>query len=241
MPEEDSSKQIKAGLPHIPYTIHIKDETTAVVKLLTDVKTEELERGKNSLPRWYKEGDSTGDVEIKKDGTVAGYLAIPLGNVIEANGEEVKATVSGYSDAVEGKTVVLGKAVSNGSTMIDTSLISKKSFDGELVAGDILIKETVAGSINVDDVITLKVNSGFEFDTSVSQASLAVKNPLKPGSSQDLTQNNDSDIKIAKDKIEIKLSQANAFNTNSDKDAVKITLPKIKPANEDKSFGEILK
>lgn len=229
-----------APLPHIPYSIEVKDDKTATVTFLSDISFKSINEKEVDIPSYYRLNPDKKD-QVQGTATNQAYLAIPLGGAISVEGgEEVKVSINGYgSEIITDGTVTLAKVAGSGSTSINTSYIEKKVFEDRLEKpSDIIIQENVRDSFNTTETITVRLSSGFEFaPTNSLESDFKVESPTKPEASSIKA----VDVKYANDgndntRIQFKLE---GLDNSSDKESLRIKLPQIRPINEDKNYGEV--
>ncbi|MDE6182061.1 MAG: copper amine oxidase N-terminal domain-containing protein [Eubacteriales bacterium] len=235
-----SVKEAVAPLPHVPYSIKVKDDRTAEVKLLSKVTFQDIDSGATKVPNYYKNDD--GNKKFAAAGETEAYIAIPLGGAIVVDGsEDVKVDIIGYGNqAITDGTVTLAKVAGTGSTSINTRLIEKKVFEDKIeTLSDIVIQENVRDSFKKGEKITLRLNSGFQFKkdqldrvsiTDPTNSNNAITTGIEWGKNSD---NSD-------DYTRIQFTIPDGFlEEGSKKESLRITLPGVQPVNEDKNYGEV--
>ena len=220
----DKAAKAVAALPHIPYSINVLNDTTAEITFLSDITDLNITKDDQKVASYYEYNLS----KVDRKGKVASYLAIPLGDVECTGGEELKVSVMGFSDTITNGTVTLAKTVGTGSTYIDKTYITKQVFEYDLVPSDLYVRENTKNSFENNGTVTIRLNNGFEFadDVNAIKAVNAATNASLIDGTATITD---------KTRISFKLKDTSA----SDRETVKISLPKVRATNEDKNYGEV--
>lgn len=213
-----------AALPHIPYSIEVLDDTTAEITFLSDITDLNITKEDQKVASYYEYNLS----RIDRKGKVASYLAIPLGDVECTGGEELKVSVMGFGNTITDGTVTLAKTVGTGSTSVNKSRITKQVFEYDLKPSDLYVEENTKNSFENNGTVTIRLSNGFEFADDVK--AIEAINPATKTSVIDGTA-----TITDKTRISFKLKDTSA----SDKETVKISLPKVRATNEDKNYGEV--
>lgn len=213
-----------AALPHIPYSINVLNDTTAEITFLSDVTDLNITKEDNKVATYYDFALS----KVERKGKVAAYFAIPLGDVESTGGEELKVSVMGFGDTITDGTVTLAKTVGTGSTSVNKSRITKQVFEYDLIPSDLYVAENTKNSFENNGTVTIRLSNGFEFADDV--------NAIKAVNAATNTSVIDGTATIT-DKTRVSFKLANTSNT--DRETVKISLPKVRAINEDKNYGEV--
>lgn len=230
MTDETKASGSIAALPNIPYSINIKDETTAEITFLTSIEDLDITKETHKMPGYYGT-TTTGNTTVgAKKGTTEAYLAIPLGEVESTGGEEVKVKVAGFSNTITDGTVTIAKTVGSGSTRIDTSYITKKVFELDLEPSDLIVRENTKNSFENGKEITLRLSSGFKFNDNTRK--LAVEGV---GSNTSIALDGNAVYSEDKTKVTFKLTNTDISKTEN----IKITLPQVVAINENNNYGEV--
>lgn len=243
-------------LPYLPYSIEIIDETTAEITFLTDIKSSDIQRGTAKVASYFSYDSETIDsyktYTVTEEDETQLYLAIPLGNAVEAtNGDTVTATVDGYgnSNVVSG-TVTIANVISSGSTYIDTKYIDTKVFEDDFTPSEIIIRENSRDSFNNSATLTFKLSSGYYFGSYSSKSDTAILSNLTDGTEYTYAEIGDyvtvSDTTITfniKGMVSAGILEDNDdglfFISGNDKESIKIVLPTVYADDDNTSYGDV--
>lgn len=167
------------------------------------------------------------------------YMALPLGGVKVSGDGAVKAKVEAdYSTKVKGGEYTITKGTGEGSTTLVYPTSSVKSFDESLTLDQVTIRENARGTIAngaSTATFTLKVNSGFKFDNTVSGSSLTGLQVVDASARNTVVVDSAKYVGDGQSTIEVKVSGL----TNRD-NVIGLSVKglKVAPVNS-KNFGDV--
>lgn len=177
---------------------------------------------------------------IANSAGVEPFVAVPLGKVYATGNGPIKAKVeSNYNTKVIGGEYTITKGTGEGSTTLVYPTSSVKSFDESLTLDQVTIKENSRGTIgdvaNGTATFTLKVNSGFKFDNTVSGSSLTGLQVVDASDRNTIKVDSAKYVGDGQSTIEVKVSGL----TNRD-NVIGLSVKglKVAPVNS-KNFGDV--